>query len=1174
MRKLYALLAALSLTLSLTGQTARVQVIHNSPSPTVDVYANGALLLDDFVFRTATPFVDLPAGVEIDLAVAPGSSTSVNDAIATFENIVLDAAKTYVIAAGGIVGNNDFPFTLQVTDAGLEASGNDQVQVNVLHGSPGAPNVDVAVRGGGNLVNDLAYGDSSGYLGVPADVYNLDVKAAGSSTVVATFTADLSGLSGQAITVFASGILGGDPAFGLFAALADGTIIQLPVTEFSRVQVIHNSPSPTVDVYANGALLLDDFVFRTATPFVDLPAGVEIDLAVAPGSSTSVNDAIATFENIVLDAAKTYVIAAGGIVGDNDFPFTLQVTDAGLEASGNDQVQVNVLHGSPGAPNVDVAVRGGGNLVNDLAYGDFSGYLGVPADVYNLDVKAAGSSTVVATFTADLSGLSGQAITVFASGILGGDPAFGLFAALADGTVIELPQIFLARAQIVHNSPSPTVDIYANGALFIDDFEFRTATPFVDLPAGAEIDLAVALANSTSVDDALVTFENVVFEANKAYIIFANGIVGNPEFPFTLAVTDAGREAGVDSDAVDIAVFHGSPGAPAVDVFDFPDFQLVDSLSYGNFTPYASLPLGEYILDVRPEGMDNTVGYFFADLSELGGGAAVVFASGQLGGDPGFDLLAVFPDGTVATLLSIAPVQIIHNSPAPIASTVDIWVNNAVKIVENLSFRNAETYTFYPARFPLTFGVAGPDSQTPADILINAGTLTLEDGKTYTVIANGIPGDANYPFELAVNSNARIFSASDDQVDVAAFHGSPGAPNVDVDARGIGNLIDNLAYGDYAGYLSIDPDQYFLEIRADGSPDLVGTFVADLSPLAGLSTVVFASGVLGEDPAFGLFAALPNGTVIELTPVSRLQIIHNSPEPTVDLYIDGELAVNDLAFRDATPFIDIETRIPYEIAVAPANSQSVADAIATFSGVTFEDGKSYIVFATGVVGDAETPFDLRVFDAARERSEDPANVDILLYHGAPDAPEVDVVAAGVGVIFDNVAYGEFSNDYLSVPAATYTLNVTPSTDNTVIVKSYTAPLEGLAGGAGVAFATGFLADEPAFGVWVALPDGTTFPLSEIVASEEVKALLPGFRIMPNPVRDLAQIELTFADAADNVSLIISDATGKTLQTRTLGNQFAGTQTIALDATNLAQGVHFCTIVTEMGVITKRFVVTR
>ena len=263
MRKLYALLAALSLTLSLTGQTARVQVIHNSPSPTVDVYANGTLLLDDFVFRTATPFVDLPAGVEIDLAVAPGNSTSVADAIATFDNIVLDETKTYVISAGGIVGDNDFPFTLQVTDAGLEASGNDQVQVNVLHGSPGAPNVDVAVRGGGNIVTNLAYGDFSGYLGVPAGLYLLEVKAAGSPDVVATFTADLSGLTGQAVTVFASGILGGSPAFGLFAALADGTVVELPVTEFARVQVIHNSPSPTVDVYANGALLLNDFVFRT-----------------------------------------------------------------------------------------------------------------------------------------------------------------------------------------------------------------------------------------------------------------------------------------------------------------------------------------------------------------------------------------------------------------------------------------------------------------------------------------------------------------------------------------------------------------------------------------------------------------------------------------------------------------------------------------------------------------------------------------------------------------------------------------------------------------------------------------------------------------------------------------------------------------------------------------------
>ncbi|MBN2682532.1 MAG: DUF4397 domain-containing protein, partial [Bacteroidales bacterium] len=59
---------------SLQAQTARLQVIHNSAdnaAQMVDVYANGALLLDDFAFRTATPFIDVPAGINLQVAIAP-----------------------------------------------------------------------------------------------------------------------------------------------------------------------------------------------------------------------------------------------------------------------------------------------------------------------------------------------------------------------------------------------------------------------------------------------------------------------------------------------------------------------------------------------------------------------------------------------------------------------------------------------------------------------------------------------------------------------------------------------------------------------------------------------------------------------------------------------------------------------------------------------------------------------------------------------------------------------------------------------------------------------------------------------------------------------------------------------------------------------------------------------
>ncbi|MCS7035190.1 MAG: DUF4397 domain-containing protein, partial [Saprospiraceae bacterium] len=634
MRSVLSLLLALALCTGIAlAQTARVQLIHNAPDPTVDVYVNGLKALDNFAFRTATNFINLPAGLPLQVAIAPANSTSAADAIATF-NLTLESGKTYAVTASGIVGNPGTPFTLIADDKALEAASDpNKVDVNVLHGSPDAPPVDVVVRTGGKIVANLAYGKFTPYLSLNPGVYYLDIKPAGSNAIVQTYRADLTGLGGQAIRVLASGLLGGSPAFGLYAVTASGAVVELPASPVARVQVIHNAIAPTVDVYANDALLIDDFEFRTATPFVFVPAEVDIDLGIAPANSTSANDAIATF-TVNLENGKTYIVTASGILGDLNRPFDLNINDEAREKSDTSAtVDVAVLHGSPNAPAVDVdAIFVADNVIQNLPYDGFTPYLSLPPAKYDFAIRATGDPNVVASFRADLSGLAGGAAYVFASGLLGGNPGFGLFAALPNGTVVELPLTPTTRLQVIHNSPDPTVDVYAGNTRILDDFAFRTATPFIDFPADRDITLGVALPNSTSAADAIATFD-VNLEEGKTYIVTASGIVGNPATPFTLIVNDGGREAAASPGNVDIAVLHGSPNAPAVDVDALlVANNVITDLAYGEFTPYLSLPPAVYNLAVRATGNPNVVAAFRADLSGLAGGAAYVFASGLLGG--------------------------------------------------------------------------------------------------------------------------------------------------------------------------------------------------------------------------------------------------------------------------------------------------------------------------------------------------------------------------------------------------------------------------------------------------------------------------------------------------------------------------------------------------------------
>ena len=457
---------------ALPASAARLQAIHNSAdaaASTVDVYLDGNLLIDDFAFRTASPFIDAPAEVDIQLVIAPATSSSVADSIAVF-NYNLASGETYVLVAEGIVSATGYspatPFDINVYGMGREAASNSaNTDVLVHHGATDAPAVDVVETGAGagTIVANASYGDFAPYLELATADYVLQVRAAGASSAVAAFDAPLAtlGLQGAALTVVASGFLdpsanSNGPAFGLFAAPATGgAMVALPASK-SRLQAIHNSAdaaAATVDVYLNGDLLIDDFDFRTASPFIDAPAEVDIQLVIAPPTSTSIADSIAVF-NYNLASGATYILVAEGIVSATGYspatPFGINVYGmAREEASISGNTDVLVHHGATDAPAVDVVEVGigAGTIVANASYGDFAPYLELGTNDYRIEVRAAGTTTAVATYDAPLSTFSLQdsAITVIASGFL--DPsvnsngaAFGLYVALPEGgTLIPLP---------------------------------------------------------------------------------------------------------------------------------------------------------------------------------------------------------------------------------------------------------------------------------------------------------------------------------------------------------------------------------------------------------------------------------------------------------------------------------------------------------------------------------------------------------------------------------------------------------------------------------------------------------------------------------------------------------------------------------------------------------------
>jgi hypothetical protein len=565
-------------------------------------------------------------------------------------------------------------------------------------------------------------------------------------------------------------------------------------------------------------------------------------------------------------------------------------------------------------------------------------------------------------------------------------------------------------------------------------------------------------------------------------------------------------------------------------------------------------------------------------------------------------ILAVAASAMVAQAQN-ANVQIIHNCPTPAAGTVDIYVDlgsgyTSNPLVDNLSFRDATTYLQVPAGMSNIRVAIAPEfgvGTTINDTLVSFALPTLTVGSSYVAVAAGELGSMSHPFDLFFGTGALAASGSSD-FDVNIFHGSTDAPAVAVftNLNALTPAVPTLAFGAFSGQATLPAnDLLSLLTPANDFNTMVEGFGIPLATLnaGGGAGVVFASGKLAPamgEPAFGLFVALPDGTVLALpqTDASRIQIVHNSPDPmvaAVDIDVvtstGGVVPFNNVGYLQATPYLLVPAG-DYRVLFSAPNSTDTLGALVKIPA-TLMKNTTYQVIAAGLantsgtnfahsvsVNGSNVAFGLDVLPNSRPWSTSPTTVNIAVFHHSPDAPMVDAVGSTGSVLVDDISFGEYQG-YLPIPTiADGQIRITPANDNNTTVATFAAPLTSLSGLGLTIFATGFLTpnDENVsnlqpFGLWVAFPNGGNLVELTPVMSLESASGLSQMNLFPNPVNEVAT--LTFASTR-SFTAQMSIVNGLGQEVAKMGNVSLteGNNTVAVNMSSLSSGQYFLTLTGE------------
>lgn len=416
---------------------AMIRIVHaSSDAPAVDIWVAGssAPIAAGLSFGDASDWLEVdPGSYDVEIKASP--STAADPAVYSTGDITLAEGEKVSAVAAGLLGStaDASKFRVLPIREGFSPAGSGNAILRVVHASPDAPSVGIDLHdddaSSPELTNIDRFGSTpeGGFPLTAGSTSQIGIVATGGKRVTAFTTPGLP--EGAEILVIATGLVAeqADEADG-FALLAIGPDGALGfVKQNPYVYALHASPNaPEVDLYAGEGLLAGGLEFGEIAGPVQVPPGdYAIDFRPAGADPGSAPAASANTGSV--EPGNTYLsIATGFLGGAGEQSFRLMSLPEKLVGASDDAV-VQVVHGSPDAPMVDLGVLNFEGVVNpvliqDLIFGTATGPEGLSIGLGTIPIgvtPAGANDTVVASFHVTTApGLKAFAI---ASGALGGN---------------------------------------------------------------------------------------------------------------------------------------------------------------------------------------------------------------------------------------------------------------------------------------------------------------------------------------------------------------------------------------------------------------------------------------------------------------------------------------------------------------------------------------------------------------------------------------------------------------------------------------------------------------------------------------------------------------------------------------------------------------------------------